>query len=266
MPESNIVQSLSSLKKRRFLLLSMLIIVGTVVLVGVSVVQVSTVLKIRSDYVAEKQKIEEVRKQAAQIEAIVNSPEFAQSQGIVDKALPSEKPFLELLANLDLVGRATSVAISDLSISPGQLASESATQVQSRTNSDYDILELSYQVTSSFDAFREFMQVMEKVAPFTTITNFEIADKNGSLEEGQTASASSQLVTVEVTSHTYFFTKPPTANSAAIQSIDDAKRRVLAEVEQLQSVDLPVQNTITGGGREDLFGIEGYKDIIPNLR
>ncbi len=40
----------------------MLVIIGTVVLVGASVTQVSKVIKIRGDYLAEKQKIENYRK------------------------------------------------------------------------------------------------------------------------------------------------------------------------------------------------------------
>lgn len=250
--------SFSEVKNRKYLLLTAGLVAVSAGLLIFSVLRIISIIDTSKAIRAETAKITKLKERATQVQAILNSPEYAASKGVVDTALPDKKPLLELLANLDSVGRATGVTITDLSIRPGSLATESAQR--SKKNTDFDTLELTFKVTSPFDSFREFMQLIEKVAPFTTVTEFSIADRTQNQIIQATAGA--QLVDVDVTTHTYYFTKPLSEKAADIKALGENERKLLAEIEQLQSVQLPAQETVVGGGRDDLFGIAGYRDLI----
>jgi len=262
---SDTTNSISELKKRKYLLLSVVMVVLGVGLLVLAGQQGLAANQLRQEAAAHKAKTAEIRQKALEAQAVLTSSEYAQSQEIVNKALPNSKPFLDLLANLDRVGVATGVTVSDLSISPGSLATVSASTKQTSSDKQYEAVELSFTVTSTFDAFREFMQTLEKVAPFTTVIKFDISERSGTQVADQQADAEVQLVAVNVVTETYFLSAPE-GGSVAIKPLSAEEKVILANVEQLQSVDLPVQTEIQGGGREDLFGVAGYKDIIQGLR
>lgn len=257
--------NLLELKKRKYILLSVLGVLCVIVMMVVAGQQVLTANQHRQEAVDQKAKTEQIRQKAMEAQAVLSSVEYAQSQEIVNKALPNTKPFLDLLANLDRVGLATGVTVSNLSITPGSLASVSATTKQTSQAKQYEAVDLSFTVTSTFDAFREFMSTLEKVAPFTTVIKFDITERTGTQISDQQANADVQLVAVNVVTETYFLSAPQ-GGGVAIKPLREAEKVVLAEIEKLQSVDLPVQTEIQGGGLEDLFGVAGYKDVIQALR
>lgn len=254
-----------ALQKRKYLLLSILGIVGVVIMVGLTGQQLLMANHLRREAADQKAKTEQIRQKALEAQAVLSSTEYAQSQEIVNQALPNNKPFLALLANLDRVGLATGVTVSNLSISPGLLATASATTKQTSQDKQYGAVNISFTVTSTFDAFREFMSTLEKVAPFTSVIKFDISERAGTQVSDQQADADVQLVAVNVETETYFLSAPE-GGGVAIKPLSESEKVVLAEVEKLQSVDLPVKTEIQGGGLEDLFGVAGYKDIIQGLR
>lgn len=259
------ISNLLELKKRKYMLLSILGVLCVVVMVVLAGQQVLTANQLRQKAADQKAQTEQIRQKAMEAQAVLSSAEYAQSQEIVNKALPNTKPFLDLLANLDRAGLATGVTVSNLSISPGSLATVSATTKQTSQDKQYEAVDLSFTVTSTFDAFREFMSTLEKVAPFTTVIKFDISERVGTQISDQQANADVQLVSVNVVTETYFLSVPQ-GGGVAIKPLSEAEKVVLAEIEKLQSVDLPVQTEVQGGGLEDLFGVAGYKDVIQALR
>lgn len=222
--------------------------------------QTTQLLATRTALATEQRKVTQLNQKAQELEQLRLSPEFAQAEQM-NRILPSRKPLLELLNNLNSVAGETRVSITEFEINPGEIATDS-TQVAAgatgsrastrRAAADYDRLDLKLTIVGELVQIRRFMDLIEQVSPITTITNLTVDRKVGSVGGAQTTTRA------DLSLSTYYYTKPISATlSAALPAISAREREIFQEILSFTPAELEAQTEIIGGSNQDLFGITG---------
>lgn len=223
------------------------------ILLGLTYTQAGGALATNKKMATEQQKITQLNIKAQQLEQLKLSPEFAQAE-TVNRVLPSHKPLLELLNNLNSVAGETSVSITEFEISPGEIASDStqvAQQTTKKKQTDYDRLDLKLTIIGELGQIRRFMDLIERVSPLTTITSLTVDRK---VEGGQL----SNTTRADLALSTYYYTKSIASTlSSPLPEISAREREVFQDILSFTPSELESQTEIIGGSNEDLFGING---------
>jgi hypothetical protein len=236
----------------------MLVLISSVV-----VPQFQQGLDLYNDLQAEKPKLEKLEQKLAELENIAVSPEFAQVE-VVEKALPSRKPLLELMVALGSVSQETGTIVKDFELSPGLVASDS-TLLTNTTSANYDQLSLDLTIEGTFAQIQDFLLKVEEVSPFTTIVSMEIGNQlNTNAEEFNQQIEEDPTFEAVLTTETYFFTQPISARiDSPLPKIDQREMDVLNFLASFKPTNLEEQNEIKGGGLEDLFQVNAAGEIVP---
>lgn len=219
--------------------------------------QIQQVLELRAELDKETPKLLQLERKLSDLENVKFTPEFGQAD-IVEAALPSKKPLLELMMSLSTIAVETGVVIQDFEISPGQIATDSAglaaiqPTVRDRgTSNAVGYLEFEMEIEGTFPQVQEFLILIEKISPFTTINTLTLG------VQGDTNADDEQLIESRLATKTYFFTQPvKTTVEAPLPKLNNQDIVVLEELASFVSSDLPEQNEVLGGGLEDLFNVE----------
>lgn len=254
---------LFSTRNYLFYALGAVVVAALIVLLGV-VPQVQAIFGLRADIAQESPKLEKLRQKLVELEQIRFAPEFAQVE-VVNKALPSKKPLLELLGSLQAAASVTEVLVTDVELSPGDLATTSAQSDLTsaatptpapatpgvKSAADVDRLVVSMQVSGHQNQVRDFMTTLEKLTPFTTITQLGVER----VQDDENPDA--DMVNAELTTETYFFTKSISATlEEQLPELTDTDRQVLSTISSFVANEVPTQNEVIGGGLLDLFGAD----------
>ena len=218
--------------------------------------QFQETLDLNSQLSSEKPKLERLQRKLVELDNIQFSPEFSQ-RSIVDGALPSKKPLLELLTSLHTISEADNVSIDEFSLNPGLVATSEAEIVadaKSKTNaSGVDTIDVEMSVTGTFENVGNFLINLEKISPFTTITQLGLSSRNSGDDFNEQASDMQAKITIQ----SYFFTQSVAASiEAPLPTLNALEQNVLTELADFSQVDLPEQLEVTGGGLQDLFGVD----------
>lgn len=218
--------------------------------------QIQESLDLYSEMQDEKPKLERLQRKLVELDNIQFSPEFAQKE-IVDAALPSRKPLLELLTSLHTISELDSVEIDEFSLNPGIIATSEAeivAEASKRANAEgVDTIEIKMTVNGTFENVGNFLINLEKISPFTTITQLSLVSRASGDDFNEQASD----MQAKITTQSYFFTQSVEASvEAPLPTISTLEQNVLLELTEFSKFDLPEQLEITGGGLEDLFGVD----------
>lgn len=194
---------------------------------------------------AERQKLSE---KLDELIALETSPDL-QKQAIVNSALPSRKPFFELLQSMNLVSQQTSVIVDRFEITPGLVATDSAGQTVNiaKNRNGAAALEVKYSVSGSFNQLNDYLQKIEQVTPFTTVVKLDIGSEISNIDLTETFNA-------EVMSETYYFAQAlTTTETAALPKMTEQSQEAIKALESYNAVVIPTQTEIIGG-QENIFG------------
>ncbi len=197
---------------------------------------------------------------ATQLSQDLLQSDYFANNDIVQLALPNSKPLLETLMSLDQVKRASEIELYDLKTNPGLLASGSGT-LNSSSKIVAESMELEFSIKGTFEKVSQFMDLLEKVAPFTTITTFEISGGSKSITE-EVDPNEPEIIQVSVTTKTFFYN--PTVKqviAAALPQLNQENTIVIAKLAEFMTIPLPEQREITGGGTEDIFGVKTIEGL-----
>ena len=239
---------------RKNLVMAVAFGVTGIILLSLAYSQLTTALASDTKLVSEQQKIDQLNKKAQELEQLKFSPEFAQAD-VINKVLPSHKPLLELLNNLNSVAGETSVSITEFEINPGEIATDSTQIAQQaaakKQPTDYDRLDLKLTIIGELDQIRRFMDLIERVSPLTTITNLTVDRK---VEGGQLTNTTR----ADLALSTYFYTKSIASTlSSPLPEISAREREIFQAILSFTPAELESQTEIISGDNEDLFGING---------
>jgi len=194
----------------------------------------------------------------------------------INQTLPTQKPLLELLSALNVVAAESGVRYSDLSLSPGKIASEGAslqnqpgggTGSSSRTTgasrpssaarrtgvTGVESLSVQLIANGSLANINTFLRQIERVAPLTTVTQLSLIERLASRSD-QTSDFEAELVI-----ETYFFTQAVSATLAApLPDLNVSQQLTINEINTFLFPTVMSQEAIINGGLEDLFGVADY--------
>lgn len=185
---------------------------------------------------------------AEQLKQLAVDPNFNQSSSI-DKVLPSHKPLLEILSNLNSVAYTSEVAIKNFSLNPGEIATDTTKVKKTTNNQKYDYLDLDFSVSGPLWRIQQFLTLIEQVTPISTITSISI---NRNIDEDKNAQAQADLIL-----RTFFFTQPiKTTITNPLPTIAVADRQIINNINDLIPNTLEQQKDIVVGNRGNLFGLQ----------
>ncbi len=234
---------------RKELILGILFIVLSLMILLIGILQqispISADLKELKEKQAEMNKFNE---KAEQLKQLAVDPNFNQSSSI-DKVLPSHKPLLEILSNLNSVARSSEVVIKNFSLNPGEIATDTTKVKKTTTNQKYDYLDLDFTVSGQLWRIQNFLTLIEQVTPISTVTSISI---NRNIDEDKDAQAQADLVL-----RTFFFTQPiKTTITSPLPIIAATDRKIIDSINELVPNSLEQQKDVISGDRGDLFGLQ----------
>lgn len=239
---------------RKSLVTAVALVVTSVVLIIISVTQVSSFFATQDKLEATQKKVNQLNEKTQKLEQLKFTPEYAQAERM-NEVLPSRKPLLELLNNLNAVANETGVSITEFQINPGEIATEAAktaSTAQKKKTGDYDQLDLELSILGDLNQVKEFMSLIERVSPLTTITSLTIDRKVAA------AGQDSQQTRADLSLSTYYYTKPIAATlSAPLPAISPEERAIFQDILAFTPPQGESQTQIIGGDNTDLFGIDG---------
>ncbi|MFZ1721444.1 MAG: hypothetical protein WAU07_02980 [Microgenomates group bacterium] len=232
-------------------------VVGVGLLLFGVIPQARQAIELQAQLEKEKPKLMQLERKLSDLENVKFTPEFGQAD-IVDAALPSKKPLLELMMSLSSIAVETGVVIQDFEINPGEIASDSASleaikpTVRARgTSAAVGFMEFDLEILGTFEQVQSFLILVEKISPFTTINTLTLGTGDDTNTEGV------PLIQTSLTTKTYYFTQPvKTTVEAPLPQLNNQDIIVLEELATFVGTDLPEQNEVLGGGLEDLFEVD----------
>ncbi len=222
--------------------------------------QFQEVVQLNAELNKEKPRLEKLQRKLVELENVQFSPEFSQKE-IVDAALPSKKPLLELLTSLNTIAVDNRVVITEFSLNPGIIATtaaelEALSKKKAKNTDGLDKLEIEMVVNGPFSDVGTFLIDLEKISPFTTVTQLGLS----SLRKGDDFGAQASDMRAKITSSSYFFTQSVAAAvEAPLPTLSQRELEVLQELTAFSQVDLPEQLEVNGGGLQDLFGVDPFE-------
>jgi len=234
--------------RKQFVGLLGLAVVSFAIISFVMIPEINTVVARWGELQTATDQKEQLSAKLDRLIALETSPDL-QKQKIVDRALPSRKPFFELLQSMSLVSQQTSVLIDRFEITPGLVATDSAGQTVSvpTTTNGAAALEVKYAISGSFAQINEYLQKIEAVTPFTTIVKLSIGNEISNIDLTDTFRA-------DVMSETYYFNQPLTTSElAALPKMSALSEEAIRAIESYNAVVIPEQTEIIGG-QDNLFG------------
>ena len=156
------------------------------------------------------------------------------------------------------------VTVSALKINPGEIATESAEviiaepakattkkSVATKEQKAYSALKLDLTVNGEQENVDEFLQLVERISPFTSIVELNIK-KTFNQEKDRTVTEAELLL------NTYYYTQNITSNiSDQLPSVGEKELKAFNTIQQFMPSDFRPSTEIESADLEDLFGIKG---------
>lgn len=251
------------LRTRRYILLAGVLVLALLGIIFFAIIpQTQEIFSLRDDIQKEKPRYEQLVKKFRQLDAVEITSEFQQKE-LIEATLPSKKPLLELLEGLNTAALASGIVVEEFNLSPGVIATESAVPTpppvkkgrKARNQVAVQGMEVNFTIAGSFEQIQRFTEVVEQIAPFTTITSLELSNP-----KQRPSSDGGQLFTAEIVTETSYYTASITTNiDAPLPVLSEQDKLVLSKLEPFVESNLPKQDSIQEGGAEDLFKIEGLR-------
>ena len=250
-------------RNRRYLLWA----VGAVFLAIVMVLAVvlpssGQIFSLQQQYRDDQKTLLALRKKAATLDQVHTLPVYRDAAHI-NQVMPSKKPVFEMLAGLNEAGSQAQLALTDIELSPGLVATESAQTkpasargrpAAKKKRTDVDTFTIKLTVRGSLDQINRFLELINQVAPLTNVTQTELN------LGGKSVLAKLGIKTdfeADIVLETYFFTQPILSTvDSPLPEVSGQEETVITELNNFiyQSAVQPDQ--VFGGGLQDLFGVE----------
>jgi hypothetical protein len=245
----------SFLANRKLFSLAIAFIAGSILIIFLAAYpQFKQISTLNTKLKKEEEKLTKLVKKANELAQFKESEAFAQTEK-VDEVLPSNKPLLELINNLNSIASENRIIISDLRINPGLIATDAAslsTTSKKQKGDGYDTLELEMTAAGTLGNIENFISLVERISPLTTIT--QISLKRTDIDN------SDSKATAKLSMKTYYFTQSiQTTLESPLPKITQKEKDAFQEIVDFLPDVLEDQHEIQGGGTDDLFGIEWLK-------
>lgn len=171
---------LSTLRVRRYLILSVAsIIVIAILAIVVVVPRVQSILTLRDDISSQQRTLDTLQNKERFLESFKNA-EFDALNEKLQRILPSTKPFLQTLASLEQLSLQENVIFAGLDVNPGEIASSSAVVSPKDAHSDLQKMELKMKIDGTSAQINSFINKVTTIAPALDVKAFSSSVQPGS--------------------------------------------------------------------------------------
>ena len=244
---------------RQKIILAMALIWGALAMIFLAIKpQIVYLFELNDNLEAERQTLAALKRKVQELDQIEFSQQFERKDK-VDEVLPSNKPLLELLFNLNQAMIQTKASVTELKISPGKIGEEADEPTKSPAEKEEvsvrSLSSLSMDLTIKGEADRvdEFIELIEKIAPFTSIVELKLNSRSDPDSDKKTATA-------ELVLNTYYYTGSiSTSIEAQLPSVGDEELRVFDTIQKFRPSEFEPPTEIKESDVEDFFGIEGFE-------
>lgn len=251
------------IKNRQPLVIGLLLVWGALSLLFFAArPQFNQIWEIKTKIENQRASLKQLQRKVQELEQLKLSTEFQQKDK-VDEVFPSHKPLLELLANLSQAAKSSQVLINSFEISPGQVASTGAELIIPKNSAAYQALELDLTVRGSEKNVDDFLDLVEKISPITTITELVISHAQPVVSKTATSSATSNqtvIATARMTLETYYYTQSvKTTLAAKLPSVGEKEIAAFNTIQKFLPSDFTPVNQIQPSDLNDIFGVNWQK-------
>ena len=234
---------------RKELVLAILLFVISAMMLFIGILQqISPIQKDLAKLKTRQAELEKFSEKSNQLQQLAVDPNFSQASSI-DSVLPSHKPLLEILSNLNIVANDSEVVIKNFSLNPGEIASDTTKLKKSSNEQKYDYLDLDFSVSGQLYKVQDFINLIEQVTPISTITSISMSRN---IDESKDALAQADLVL-----RTFYFTQPiKTTITSPLPEISNAEKQIINNLNDLMINKIDEQNNVITGDRGNLFGLQ----------
>ncbi len=234
--------------RKELVLAILFFIISFIMLLAGIIQQIKPITIDVTELKSKKAELAKFSEKSEQLKQLAADPNFKQSSSI-DKVLPSHKPLLEILSNLNTIAYHSEVIIKNFSLNPGEIATDTTKVKKSTSNQRYDYLDLDFSVSGQLWKIPDFITLIEQVTPISTVTSISI---NRNIDENKDAQAQADLVL-----RTFFFTQPiKTTITNPLPVIAAADRKIINSINELIPNNLETQENVITGNRGNLFGLQ----------
>jgi len=169
-----------------FLILGVLVITGVILLTANSW---SAIGRLRGEIETTKEELVQVEQAVTLLEQL-GEGELSDKREIAERAIPREKPIFTMLESLNVLASTTGVSITDLSSSPGSLATASAslresTKPSRATSLPYELVTITLQVKGEFESMKQFISGLGSMVPLVDLSEVRIRSQASTAEQVQ---------------------------------------------------------------------------------
>lgn len=243
---------------RKYLLVMIVLSLFGLFLIGFSIMpQVGKILDIQSDITKQGK---DLRKLQVKLQSLEDAQTLSlvSNAGLIDRALPSYKPLLELMAGVNQMALQSGVGIQDIRLTPGIISPEEEQETVAKVKKDstdlggYKSLSVDLTVAGTMAQINSFLSQLERVSPLINVNKIALTEKRGMKDDFLNSSFEAELKIV-----TYYFTK--SVSAAVSDPLPEASNREMELIEEISKyyvADPNRQLNIQGGGSINLFGFD----------
>ncbi len=229
--------------------------------------QIKTIISTRELISKNQAQLSKLTQKKSDLDQVKISQQF-QHKEKVDQVLPSHKPLLELLNGLSQSAKSAEINITEFEISPGKIASESAALNKTKvTKAEYQALELQLGIEGNLASLEKFLNLVERITPLTTITDFSINRHHERSYNPQQEKLNGQTkefikAKADMILNSYYYTKSiETTLSSQLPSIGKKEIEAFNTIQEFIPANFSQPSEIQGGEVEDLFNIDGFEQL-----
>lgn len=243
------------LATRKYLVISIACgVVAALFLLFLAYPRINELTNLNKKIDSENQKLEKYQKKLRGLEQVASLKEF-KNRAAIEQVLPSYKPLLELLTNLNKTAQNNQVSLESFDLKPGKIASQGAVVVEEKNNKQgYSTMEISFTAKGQLEALDNFLEAIEKMSPITSIKTISLQRKEKEKDEKTIISTSADLV---LSTH-YYTQSVESSLESPLPKIGAKELEIFTTILEFEESKLKKQTEVRGGGNENIFGIDDW--------
>lgn len=245
------------LTARRFLVFAaVLVIVMVLATVFITIPQIGASFEANSQRIQAEAKLVKLRNKVRQLET-ASDPQFQSQMGLVNALLPSKKPLVEALSGINTAQIASQAQVVSIELNPGEIATDSAQLTQDvNVTGPTTTLTMYLTIQGTLNQINQFLEAVERTTPLITVTELTLTPLDGQGLVGGDESGT-KLYSARLTLDASYFIQ--SINSEAetdLPQVSLDQQRILNELGSFTVIAPNIQQEVTGGGLQDLFGLQ----------
>lgn len=218
-------------------------------------------------------KMSEISQERAKLKSLTNKNETLQNvqatklyekKNQINVILPSLKPVLPLLNEIERISGENKVIVSEFGLIPGEISTASATPdpnnpppQKALANPNLDSIETKLIIIGQIESINSFLKAINRITPLTETTELSLKAVNRQDLVEQQKLTQSNVFEATLTLKSHFFVGVVQVNPSQVipdrAQYSDQDMVILDTYQIPVSSQLPVDFTIKGGGKDDLF-------------